>query len=385
MPAVKKVSMKTLAIITHNMSFGGVQRVVKNHIEYFKDNYKITLILFEKKIDFKLPEEIEIIFLDERVFDYKKLIQENKNTIVSFGKELFDFRVNSLVSILKDKQFDTIISHEDYNNLITTKTVELLNYKTNLILTSHIQQDSYKRNLIHLLDADFYYQSIPIYYRNYKIITVSKGVHDYFYNNYNLETYCIENGVNIKEARKQAEEECQEKNFILCIGRIEFVQKGQDDLLKAFKLISKETDVPLLFIGDGKDKEKLEKMILEFNLMNQVKILTFEKNPFKYMKNARVVAFPSYYEGLPNTILESLAVSAALVSYDFEPSSNELSKDGYYFPLVKRGDIHTLGSKLLEVITNNSLEEKMRLLSFERAMDYSLDNMLNKWNIVIEK
>jgi len=385
MLVAKKTNMKKLAIITHNMSFGGVQRVIKNHIDYFNELFEISLVLFEKKeINFNLPVSVKIIYLDQKVFDYQNLISKHKKEILTFGKKLFSFRVNSMINILSTNIFDTIISHEDYNNIVTLKAMKKLNYSTNLIVTSHIFQNSYKNSLIHLCDEYFYKKNQKKYYRNHKVVTVSSGVNSDF-KKYGITTVVIDNGVNIKEAKEKSNKKCKEQNFILCIGRIEFIQKGQNDLLKAFNKIKDKIDQNLLFIGEGKDKDKLEKMIDKYKIQDRVRILSFVKNPFKYMANAKIVIFPSYYEGLPNTILEALAVEAAIISYNFKPSSKEISNNGKFFPLVQRGNIGQLSKKIENVLKNKKLKLKMMELSKKRAQDYDIKIMISKWLEIIRK
>jgi len=378
--------VKKIAIVTHNMSFGGVQRVVKNLLFTFKKDFEIVLILFEqKKIAFPLPENIKILYLEEKKFDYQNLIKQDQASIITFGEELFNFRVDSLCEILNYLELDLIISHEDYDNLIVKESLEKLGLKTKTILTSHLFLDSYKDKLIHLLPWSFYENGIKKHYKNSTVVSVSSGVTSGL-KELEVDAITIENGVDISEAIAKADEplEIEITPFILCIGRIEFAQKGQDDLLKAYAKIAGSIPQKLLFVGEGKDKAKLEALVAESGLNERVEILGFQSNPFVFMKHADLVAFPSYFEGLPNTILEALAVGAAIVSYDFEPSAKEISASGRYFPLVKRGDIEGLAEEMAAILGDAETLESWRGLAKERAEAYGLEAMIGKWSGVID-
>ncbi len=404
------------------MSFGGVQRVVKNLIDGFCGEYGITLVLFEKKpIEFALPANVQVEYLAERRFDYGALMARSEAEILTFGRELFAFRVESLCAVLERLQPDILLSHEDYDNLVTMESLARLGLKTPAILTSHIFLESYKAKPIHLMDWAFYESGIKKHYKNAQVVAVSSGVGAGLHA-LGIASTIIPNGVNIAEAKERAKEGiavqfqnsssqqelphdgCPETSYfdpsgqivssscfetayepyILCIGRIEFSQKGQDDLFKAYAKIAERIPHKLLFVGEGKDKAKLESLVAESGLNEQVEILGFQKNPFAFMKHAALVAFPSYFEGLPNTILEALAVGAAIVSYDFEPSAREISEDGRYFPLIPRGDVDGLAEKLEAILSDAATLESWRSLSKERAEAYGLESMLGKWREMID-
>lgn len=381
--------MKNIVIVTHNIGFGGVQRVVKNLLDGFCSDHRIALVLFERKlIEFALPEDVAVEYLVEWKFDYDALMAQDKEEILAFGRELFIFRINSMCGVLWRLQPDIVISHEDYDNLVVMESLARLRLKIPVILVSHIFLESYKGKLIHLMDWGFYESGIKKHYKNARVVAVTSGIATGL-KALGVESTVIENGVNIAEAEVRGGEplemiKLETAPFILCIGRIEFSQKGQDDLLKAYAKIAERFPHKLLFVGEGKDKARLELLAAELGLRGErIEILGFQKNPFAFMRNASLVAFPSYFEGFPNTILEALAVGAAIVSYDFEPSAKELSESGKYFPLVKRGDIEGLAKKIEEILGDAITLESWKRLSKKRAEMYGLEVMIKKWGEVI--
>lgn len=109
----------------------------------------------------------------------------------------------------------------------------------------------------------------------------------------------------------------KEGDFVVgCIGSFE-QRKGQKDLLDAAKVLIADGRIPnihLLMVGEGPDKEMLVKTIEEQGLQNNATIFDFTKEPFYVFERCNVIALPSYKEGLPNVLLEALAMEKPCVA-----------------------------------------------------------------------
>lgn len=90
-------------------------------------------------------------------------------------------------------------------------------------------------------------------------------------------------------------------------------QKGFDRLIEALRGWCDRDDWRLLIMGDGPDHDKLAKMISVYNL-HQISLMGFEPDPWQYMAVADAFLLPSRYEGLPNVVLESLALGVPVIA-----------------------------------------------------------------------
>ena len=128
----------------------------------------------------------------------------------------------------------------------------------------------------------------------------------------------IPNPVDIDELTKLANKPCKLPEFaddsaslLISIGRLT-EQKGFDRLIDWFCEL--QSNVNLLIVGDGPDKEKLKQQIRTANKTKSIKIIGFQANPFTLVKKASAVVLASRWEGLPNIGLEALALGKPVVA-----------------------------------------------------------------------
>ena len=96
-------------------------------------------------------------------------------------------------------------------------------------------------------------------------------------------------------------------SLLVAVGRL---QKAKDypTLLRAFAIFRQNRDSQLLILGEGTEREKLESMISDLGLKEDVLMPGFVSNPFAYMKEADLFVHSSLYEGMPNSIIQALAL-----------------------------------------------------------------------------
>lgn len=101
---------------------------------------------------------------------------------------------------------------------------------------------------------------------------------------------------------------------IAVIGRLTR-QKGQDRLLKAIaKLKAKSiNNYQIQLIGDGPDREKLERFAAEHQLDN-VKFLGYKTDIYKWMLDADLCLITSRAEGFSTVMTEAILLSKPIIT-----------------------------------------------------------------------
>lgn len=102
---------------------------------------------------------------------------------------------------------------------------------------------------------------------------------------------------------------------IVAVGRLES-QKGYDLLLWSLKELSLSIPNFHCYVC-GETKTEYSKHIFnltkDLNLNDKVTFVGFTNNPYKYIANANVFLLTSYFEGLPNVILEARFLRVPIV------------------------------------------------------------------------
>ena len=105
-----------------------------------------------------------------------------------------------------------------------------------------------------------------------------------------------------------------EKTVICSCGRFASV-KGFDLAVEAAKKLKENgSDFIWYFVGDGPERAKLEKLIAEYGLSNNIVITGMQKNPYPYMAACDIYVQPSYEEAMPVTILEAHRLNKPVIS-----------------------------------------------------------------------
>lgn len=134
--------------------------------------------------------------------------------------------------------------------------------------------------------------------------------------NPNIHTKIIPNGVTEEWFSVNGED----KDYALFIGRIDIVQKSQDKLLEACKLLPRNFPVKIVIAGNGPvgEEKKLKKMILDFNISRLVEFVgrVDGKKREDLMKHSMFGIYPSRFEDFPLVPLEFAALNKPLICAD---------------------------------------------------------------------
>lgn len=148
---------------------------------------------------------------------------------------------------------------------------------------------------------------------------------------------------------------------IIHVSRIA-VGKGQLDAVVAVKKLKDEgLKFEINFLGSIDDKEyyyEITKLIDENNMKDMVHFRGHVHNVIDYLKISDIFLFPSYGEGLSNSLIESMALGLVPVTYD-NTVFPEFKRLGFHIVLANDRDIQMLSDNLYDVATN--LEEHLEM------------------------
>lgn len=104
--------------------------------------------------------------------------------------------------------------------------------------------------------------------------------------------------------------------YILCVGRLAY-RKGLSDLIEAMRLLSGTLKTKLVLVGSGPLEQRLRRQVIRYGLQDRVEFYGQINNKQKLAevyRGALVYVQPSWYEGLPVTILEAAASGVPVIA-----------------------------------------------------------------------
>lgn len=168
------------------------------------------------------------------------------------------------------------------------------------------------------------------------------------------------------------------------IGRLHS-QKGIDTFVGAAQMVLKEIpNCHFLIIGDGPEQSALQDLIELLGLEKKVLLCGWAKNPMEVMAALDIFALCSRWEGMPNTILEAMALRKPIVSSAFNGIDDLISADeqGLVFPI---GNVQLCAAAMLKILKNSELAQRLGENAYEKVTrQFSQAKMIRSYEKLYE-
>lgn len=214
-----------------------------------------------------------------------------------------------------------------------------------------------------------------VYTRFDVIVPVSKRLEEILRTHYSQffdKFHCVYDIINPNIIKMQALEVHDEPFIkgntitIVTTGRLA-LPKNHLLAVKAAKLLrDRGVDYKWLFIGEGSERSKIENLINEYELQNNVLLLGLETNPYPYMARCDVYVQTSSYEGFGLTIAEAKILGKPIVSTNF----------GVVHDQLKHGE----NGLIAEMTPESVAESIIRLLEDDDLRNHIVANVKKEEN-----
>lgn len=214
----------------------------------------------------------------------------------------------------------------------------------------------------------------------YKIVFQTQKVQSFFDENVRSHSRVIFNPIldeNLPEVQDTR------AKIIIMVGRLS-KEKNYPMALKAFANV-KRNGYKLHIYGVGPMEGNLRQLVSELGLLNDVIFEGQVKKVVNHIKDADIFLLTSNFEGMPNALIEGMAMGLACISTDFPSgAAKELIKDGEDGFVVPMNDVDALSSKL-EILIEH--EETRRLFQSKASGirdRQGIDTIVKQWIEFIE-
>jgi glycosyltransferase involved in cell wall biosynthesis len=178
-----------------------------------------------------------------------------------------------------------------------------------------------------------------------------------------------------REKWRQQEFNCEPEEFVFgTISRL-VPQKDLQTLITAFSKISKEVRCKLVIVGDGVQKNELEKLVKSLNLESKVHFLGKRQDIPELLHGIDAFALTSKYEGLGLVLLEALASEVPVIAAR-NSAIKEIVNDDVAL-MFETSSVIQLETAMKELI-NNPAETKQRVSrgKIRVQQNFGVDSML---------
>ena len=393
--------MKTIVISSGDLTMGGLQKILVEYLKLIdKNKYRIVLLIandYGKKNLFleEIPKNVEIQFV--RPYNLvSKIAELSKNRKILNRLLLKRYRYRSkrvfksifLEKLSKLGKIDLIIDFDGglksiLDNLKAEKKIIWIHSS----IRKHKQDNKSK--------ISRYGEELKKYD---KIIAICKEMKEeikelypslshkieYIYNPLDCNNIIEQGNENI-EKMTSYEKELIESDYFLAISRLDAVQKDFETLIEGYLILkNKGIKERLYIIGEGDGRVKIEKMIEEKKLVEDVILLGEKKNPYIWMKNSKLFIHSSRYEGLSMVLLEALMMDKFIVSSNCPTGPTEILTNPKVGELFNVGDANQLAEKVLKILYDKDYQKELLKNIQLKKKEFELSEITEKFHKTIE-
>jgi glycosyltransferase involved in cell wall biosynthesis len=203
----------------------------------------------------------------------------------------------------------------------------------------------------------------------------------------------IYNPMNIESVREKAEDLSEftpedkkllETPYMVAVSRL-VKGKGREDLIEIYFEMKKNGIKEKLYIlGEGEERENLQRRIDKLNLQEEVKLLGQKKNPYPWMKKAELFLHTSYGEGLPTVFIESMICGTPVAAYDCPTGPAEILGNGKYGILTPMGEQERIREEIEKYLGSTPEREKYLNILEAKIEEFDSNSIKKQFKELIE-
>lgn len=350
--------MKKILFVIESLQFGGAERVLCELAKYFNQKgYMVNVVTFLRgEQEYHLPENIKRINCEIGRRKFTKLITG----------------VKSLRKIINESSFDVCISFDILANVLLLLSAK----KKHFVVIS-------ERNAPRQTEISVFSKVLRklLYWKADRIVFQTVEAAHFYSKWIQKRSVIIPNpvieGIPYKEG---------ENKTIVAVGRLA-PQKNYRLMLDAFaKFHMKNVDYVLQIYGDGPSKDELIRYRDSLGLSFSVVFCGNQKNIHKIIQKSSIFLMTSNYEGIPNALLEAMAMGFPVVATDC-PSGGVamLISDEKKGILIKKAEAEEIANAL-DYLANNPSARKMfgENAKYVRQA-FSVETIGQKWEKLINE
>lgn len=353
--------MHKIVLYIDTMNRGGAQRVMINLATYLANEGVKTILVTDFPYDGKSPQYSVPIQIERRY-----LRDSLSGNILVKNIE----RIRKLRKIVKRERPEVILSFLGRPNITMLLATSGLQIRKVVSVRNDPHKEYGNTRFKKKLFGNMFKKADGVVFQ-------TKDAADYFPLSVKEKSLIIFNPIDKKFF--QTERNTATHN-IVTVGRLER-QKNHKLLIKAFSRIANDIpDENLLIYGSGPLKKELEQYVEDLNLKDRVFFKGNISNVEEELAKTSLFVLASDWEGLPNALMEAMAVGVPVISTDCSCGGpRSLIKSDSEGILVPCGDVEAMASAMIKVMNDRSVQIRMSRNERKRSEDFYPEIIFRQW------
>ncbi|MBI0577479.1 glycosyltransferase [Neobacillus cucumis] len=361
--------IKKYLFVTNSLSSGGAERVVSilaNGIA--EEGYDVHLILYERvKNEYPISDKVKLHLLPKRNGENK--IKYNTHKFLKMRKMIYEISPDIIIPFLPDQVNHFFLASR------FMKIPFIFTVRNNPFLYPESKKMRLVGKMVALLSTGIFLQTkeqtefFPKFARE-KIFVVPNPVSNDLI------------GCNYQKRKSIAE--------IATFGRLS-AQKNQRLLIHAFERVYKTNkSIRLSLYGAGEEENNLEVLVKSLGIDDVVTFKGRVSNVGDALMSTDLFVLSSNYEGMPNALMEAMAVGLPCISTDCPTGPRDLIQNKENGILIKSNNIDELVSAINYCVENPLFCQEVgsaakKKVKEEFQVNIVIDRFIREINQLIEK
>ena len=211
------------------------------------------------------------------------------------------------------------------------------------------------------------------------LVFQSEGARDFFPDDVIRKSIVIHNSVNVPQ-EKYTIPAVRDKR-IINVGRLH-PQKNQKLLIDSYaKITNSFPEYVLEIYGDGELHDELQRYINDLGLKDKIVLNQSRKDLWDCIYKAALFVLSSDFEGMPNALMEAMALGLPCISTDCRPGgARSLIQDGVNGMIVPVGNVDELAKAMTFCLSKPDVSEKMAMNARAIMETHCEKALFDKWS-----
>lgn len=368
---------KKLLFVIDSLVCGGAEKSLVSLLPLLnQDKYEIHLWMLHRGGDFESLIPPYVVVQDNPSYNYgerlKKEMAQIRYSITYRLKRIIGIREHGAETLWKTAEWAYKVPQPNYDVAVAYQQ----GLPTYLVATkikarkkiAWINADIFKAGYNPLYNSSFYNQIDTIVPVSVELENILRK----YYSQYKEKFFCVYDIINPELIKVQAVAHISEEGLFdkdvtfVTTGRLASPKNYPLAVETAKILKDKGLDFKWLFIGEGDERSRIEKLITKYHLEAQVTLLGMITNPYPYMSRCNVYVQTSSFEGFGLTIAEAKILGKPVVSTNFDVVHDQL--------------VHEQNGLIADMTPESVADNIIRLVVDENLRNSIISNLKNETN-----